>query len=113
MASVAECPEVIWLEPVGQASGNGGGGFEFRGSSGNCVLETAPPRGGSTLHERRECADVEGPVDMRVWYGSDALSRGGTDMFDVGEGRWYLCVQPAHNNKTWKDKGICCDAGCP
>ena len=59
MASMAEWPEVIWLGPVGQASGNGGGGFKFRGPalrpgpdiSGNCVLETAPPRGGSTLYE--------------------------------------------------------------
>jgi len=72
---------------------------------GNCALETASPRGGSTLYEW-VCVDVEGPVDMRVRYGSGALSRGGIGRLGVEEGGWHLCVQPAHNNKTWKDKGI-------
>ena len=78
---------MVWLDRVGAASGNGGGGFGFgfgfRGPAsrpgpnvrGNCALETASPRGGSTLYEW-VCVDVEDPVDMRVRYGSGALSRG-------------------------------------
>ena len=100
MVSMTECPEVAWLDRVGWASGNGGGGFGFRGPasrpgpnvSGSCALETASPRGGSTLYEW-VCVDVEGPADMRVGYGSGALSRGGTGRLGGG---WYLCVQSAY-----------------